>query len=303
MSQADPQFALYQEACSALGVADYSRRIIHYTSLDAFQGILAGKELWFGKLSDMNDAAECSHFMDGVVARLPSLITEADQPGITQILPALIPLIRDQTYISSWCEYFEAEPEGRLNMWLNYADRGAGVGLVVDSSQFQPSAITPTKLGFHVMTAKMEYVRQERAIDLANDYFLRMSNVGYMRRLFAEKMFVAGMLAAKAPCVKHQSFAEDREMRFLYMPGLLGLFGRQLPQPTMRRVGEREFFAFSLQNYAKHGLDLRIERLLKKVVIGPGRDRAGRAQTVRTLLDAHGLQNVAIEQSDIPLAA
>ena len=294
------QFAMYCDTCNALGIADYSRQIVHYTSVAALESILLSNELWFGRLSDLNDTTECDHFLNGVLGRLPNLLTQAELGEVARSLPMLVPLIKYQTYISSWCEYFDAEPEGRLTMWRAYA--GNGVGLVVDSSQFQPSAITARVLGFHVMTAKVEYVRQDRAIDLANNYFLRMSNLDFMRRLLGEKKFVAIMLAAKAPCVKHHSFEEEKEMRFLFMPGLLGALGRQQPVPT-KVVGPREFYRFELKKYSEFDLDLRIARILKKVVISPGRDQSARVSHVRKLLDGHGLGHVATIASDIPLAA
>ncbi|PZO47374.1 MAG: hypothetical protein DCF16_17860 [Alphaproteobacteria bacterium] len=303
MSQQFPdQFAAYQDACNALGIADYSRQIIHYTSVDVLESVLKSNEIWFGRLCDLNDTEECDHFLNGVIGQLPNLLTKAELTEVEALLPMLAPLVKYQTYVSSWCEYFDAEPEGHLNMWCRYAASPTGVGLVVDSSQFQPSAITAKTLGFHVMTAKVEYVRQEKAIDLANQYFRRMSNLGYMQRLLQEKLFVAIMLAAKAPCVKHQSFLEEKEMRFLFMPGLFNALGQSHQVPTRTHSG-REFFALALKNYADFALDLRIEKILKKVVIGPGRHQQARQAAARQLLDRYGLQHVETLLSDIPLAA
>jgi hypothetical protein len=297
-------FDRYRRLSSALGVADYSSRLIHYTSLQTLECVLRSRELWFGRLCDLNDSAEGNHFLDAVIEQTPKLILGSDLGGLVALLPQVRRAIKEGTFVSSWCEYFDAEPNGRLSMWRAYAPNGAGVGLVVDASQFLPSAMTPAKIGFHVMATKVDYVAPNRAVDLANDYFRRLASVDFVRATIEDKMVMANLLAIKAPCVKHDGFSEEEEIRFLYMPDLQQLFGRPRP-PGSIRTGPtgRRVYAFPLQQYVEHDLDLRLETLLRRVVVGPGNNQPGRAAAVRGLLREHGLEGVEVHSSTIPLAA
>jgi hypothetical protein len=190
-------------------------------------------------------------------------------------------------------------------MWRAYADQGAGVGLVVDSSQMQPSQITPQKANFHLYSTKVEYIRANRAVTHANDVIRRLSSLPELSGTLVEKLQLAILLLSKAPCVKHDGFAEEEEVRFLYMKGLLKLFGQSDLNETIQTIqtptGVKRFYAFELRAYPQSGFDFRIETVLKKVVIGPSPDQAQRAERSDQLLKAHGLGHIPIELCRIPL--
>ncbi|MBL4871463.1 MAG: DUF2971 domain-containing protein, partial [Robiginitomaculum sp.] len=160
----------YQRIANAMGIKDYSNQIIHYTNLNTLELILKSNELWFGSLSEMNDSTECDHFLDAVLDQSSSLLGNVPLPELEAIIEQLRPAIRNDSFISSWCEYFDADPDGKLSMWRGYGDNGRGIGLVIDSSMLLPSTITAQKLGFFVNSTQVEYVRENRAIDLANNY-------------------------------------------------------------------------------------------------------------------------------------
>lgn len=297
-------FRRYQRVSSALGVADFSRKLIHYTSMNSFEAMLASNELWFGRLCELTDTDEGNHFLDAVLEQVPRLIVGSDNPGLAALIPIIRQAIRSGTYVSSWCEYFDLKADGRLEMWREYGDRGAGVGIVVDSSQFLPSAITRDTLGFHVMTAKVEYVPARRAVDLANNYLARLANVEFLRAPLEDKIVLANMLAIKAPCVKHDGFEHEEEIRFIYMPEMLRLMQRPVGPGQLRTLASgRSYYGMPLVEYAEHNLDLRITTMLKHVVVGPGNDQVQRAKKVRELLNQRGLGNVDVHLCGIPFAA
>lgn len=298
----DDNFALYQRMCSAMGIGDYSSLLIHYTSLAAMEAILSSRELWFGRLADLKDTAECDHFIDGVLKNAPSLLPIADPSMIAAVAQQFRRAIRNETYVSSWCEYSVAEPEGKLGMWREFGDDGRGVGIVLDSSQFLPSAIKREHLSFGIYSARVDYVHKDRACDHANDMFKRIANVEFPGVGTMQKAMLAALVLSKAPCVKHHSYAEEQEIRFMRVSPTLngGISG-----PTVRRFAtlrgkQREFAALPLRTYPQHFLDLRVERILKRVVVGPQGDRDARKQRVKALLDKHGLSHIPVVVSDIP---
>jgi hypothetical protein len=219
-------FRRYQRATNALGISDYSNQIIHYTSEEVLQSILKTDALWFGALSQMNDTAECDHFLDEILANSSRLLGNVQSPDLEAVVAHIRPAIRQETYVSSWCEYFDAEPNGKLSMWRAYASEGAGLGLVIDSTQMQPSRLTSQNINFHIYSTTVDYVRANRAITKANDALRRISSLPELSDTLVEKMQMAVLLLAKSPCIKHDGFAEEEEVRFLYMKGLLNLFGQ-----------------------------------------------------------------------------
>ena len=265
---------------------------------------MKSNELWFGSTAQMNDTAECNHFIDAVLNQSSQLLGDIELPGLELIIEQLRPAIRDDTYISSWCEYFDVDPDGKLSMWRGYADDGEGVGLVIDSSQLQPSEITPQKVGFFVYSSKVEYVREKRVIDLANDYIRRLTTVADINATLMENLNMAITLLAKAPCVKHDGFKEEEEVRFLYMRGMRKILGSSRTDEIIKRVGSgkdsRTFYAFPLLNYTEFDYDLRLSSLLKKIVIGPAKNQEVRANKIRQLLNHYNLHHVTVEMSNIP---
>lgn len=195
----EEEFARYQRICSALGIRDFSNLLIHYTSVAALDAILTSGELWFGKLADLKDTAECDHFVDGVLKNASRLIPMADPRVIAQVLQQYRDMMKNDTYVSSWCEYSTAEPEGSLLMWREFGDDGDGVGLVIDSSQFLASAIKREHLAFGVLSARMDYVHKDRATDFANDMFTRLANVEFVGADVPKIIGVAAVLLSKAP--------------------------------------------------------------------------------------------------------
>lgn len=298
-------FDLYRRSSNALGIGDYSNRIIHYTTEEALGKIIETNSLLFGSISQMNDTTECDHFLDHVLENSHRLLGSVDLPGLQQLITNLRPAIRDQTYVSSWCEYFESEPNGKLSMWRAYGDNGLGVGLVVDSAQLQPSALTAQKIGFHVYSTKVEYVRDNRAVELANNYLRRIASMPENAGALQQRMQMAIMLLAKAPCVKHIGFEEEEEVRFLYMKGLNHLLGGLESSERIVQIGEpphkREYYVFPLDDYDQFGFDLRIGSVLRRVIVGPAGDAAERAARITQMLKSHMLGHVEVLLSKIPL--
>jgi hypothetical protein len=305
MLNLDQQFALYKRIEKARGTTDFCGRLIHYTKLATLEKILGTKTLWLGRLSDMNDFREVDHFLDGILEAIPTLIPGRPAASVADFLNLQREVLRKNTYASSWCEYPEERKDGVLSMWGRYAPAPEGIGIVIDSAQFQPSALAPQNLGFFLNVAKMAYVADGEVRSFAARLLDKVSTVLPVRDL--DPRLTIGSLLAQATCVKHDGFEEEKEVRFLSIGGFvmteeaMGIPARNFPSLAKNAVSGREFLAVPLENYPNHEIDLSIDKLLRGVVVAPGPDRDLRIENTRAVLRRHGYAHVPVIASGIPL--
>ncbi len=292
----------YLEVEAALGRQDFSNRLMHYTSIDAFQRILESNEIWFGRLDAMNDGEEIDLFFQSAVDKIGQLITQADPHIVKTIATNLIPQIRSGTYVSSWTEYFSTDEDGAIDLWERYADGGGGVAIVVDSSQFVPSAIKEENVNFWINASKMLYIQPHTAINLLNDMIRRLSNIPHYQENLNDQFFLAMCLLAKAPLVKRNGWRSEGEVRLIAMKGHREILGMPFEGDlvTLESNG-KEYYRFPLKNYPEHGFDFSPSRMLKMVLVGPGPDQEKRCDFVEHLLREHGLPMVDVVPSGLKL--
>lgn len=302
-------FELYKSTERALGTTDFSDRLIHYTTIETLAAILASRTLRFGNLSEMNDPSECDHFADGLIEGLLQFKVKLDRNEIRDQIEKIRDLVRCETYASSWCEYFYTQPDGKLEMWREYGDHGQGVGIVVDSSDFLPSNLTPSKINFAINSTRVAYIPRSvsAATDLANDMVQRLSRLSHFRVNPWTTMQLATLVMAKSPCVKHDGYALEEEIRFLHFAGLRRILpnladsGADLVKVIQPAPNGRRYVDLPLSNYPQYGFDLSPERLLKRIVIGPSGDSVRRAAQVRSLLDEFLFSHTDIHISQLPM--
>lgn len=298
-------FSVYKLIENAIGTTDYADRIIHYSSLEKLKSIIQSEELWMGHISSMNDTTECSHFLAGIE---PAFKDFFDPLTLTQFWPYVEKArnrVMTDTYISSWCEYKDSESDGSLYMWQEYGNGGQGIGIVVDSSKFQASHLTPQKINFFITNSKMKYLSHDSAYNYAIEITRKLSTaLNFMddtSRLFA----TAIMLIASAPTIKHPSFEHEKEVRFLFLDPIPDL--RPMRQYMSFREntvnGSTQSYArLQLRNYPDYGFDLSLSKILKAILVGPGTNQDSRALEVRDLLISSGLGHVDVIKSRIPYA-
>ena len=289
----------------AAGARDYSHRIIHYTSENSLLRILDSNELWFGRIDQMNDASEYTHYWNAVEKVLAQLLPQVSEEELKESLAVADGHIRNAAFISSWCEYFDDTPEGSLQMWRAYGDAGRGVAAVIDSSQLQPSVLTPNKLQFFINSSKVQYVKSDDVQATAEALLADIYDSGVLANVPNAHLTLGIMLAAKAPTSKHHSFREEQEIRFLALPKFSQITNRFVPEGCERQIeseaAKKDYFALPLKKWEEFDFDLRLSTVLKKVLIGPLNDPEERQRRVRSHLDQIGLNNVDTEIVDIPL--
>lgn len=290
---------------AAAGASDFSSSVIHYTNLRNALSILNGQELWFGRIDQMNDATEYDHYFNAVRQIVPHFAPSYPAVIVDQLFAHFDSLLRDNVYISSWCEYFDEEPEGRKPMWMEYGDGGEGVAFVVDSSSFQPSALNEKKFEFFAQSTKVDYVKTDDINDLARRMIDRVRATGVFGKNPDEDLILATTLVAKSPTAKHHTFHEEREIRFLIMPKFRKTHNQFLPNNWSRNVDvdgvEKSYFAFKFQEWPEFDFDFRLSSILQKVLIGPRGDKFTRLNRITEALEQQGLGHVPVEFADIPM--
>jgi hypothetical protein len=296
-------FAAYKKIENAIGIEDYADSIIHYSSFETLESLLQSNELWMGHISNMNDTTECSHFLSGIEPAFRDLF---DPRTLAQFWPYVEKArnrIMTDTFVSSWCEYSDDEQDGSLYMWQEYGNGGQGIGIIVDSSRFQPSSLTPQKINFFVSNSKVKYIPQNTAAsyaeELSRKVYKAISNLDEARRLFATAM----MIIASAPTIKHPSFAHEKEIRFLFLdpiPDFRPMKKFMSVTETAAGGSLRPYAQLQLRDYPEYGFDLSPSKILKAILVGPGKDQNQRAQKVYDLLGTNGLEHVEVIRSRIP---
>lgn len=253
----------------------------------------------------MNDVSEYSHYLDAIRLVISDLVPDVPPEILTQLFQQMDQLVRNAVYISSWCEYSDDFPEGSLQMWRSYGNSGQGVAAVIDSSQLQPSVLTEAKLGFFVQSSKVQYLRTDDVKSTAAELLKRIRETEALADIPNFGIAITAALIAKAPSSKHRAFHEEKEIRFLAFPRFSEAMGRYFPSNAIRTIRvkdqEKEFFALSLANWERFDFDLRLSKVLRKVLIGPLGEPKQREVRVRQKLDELGLDHVPTEIVDIPL--
>ncbi len=301
------QIAQYKAVESALGTADFSGQLMHYTTFKSLELMATNKTLWFGQVSEMNDPSEFDHYTNGILETLYSLRIPGDLSQVESEIRRRAQTIKLGTYSSSWCEYYESEPSGLLDMWRTYGEGGAGVGIVIDSAQFLPSNITAEKLAFPLNASKVKYIPRSNIDAECNDMFRRLSNVPSINSSPWQVGIIVPLLLAKAPCIKHHSYAPEQEVRFLYYDAFRREFPGLFP-PTQEFLtlaksddGNRSFLVLPLRDYPEFGINLTPEYIIKRIVVGSNSDPDHSKARATAILEDNGIQGIEVITSDIPM--
>jgi hypothetical protein len=221
MTQLDLMNVIYKKVSNALGVKNYSDRLIHYTSCNSLKAIIDSQQLWFGRIDEQNDESEYDYFLD--------VLKKSESPYYADMLVSIASkesFSRDEarinTFISSWCEYSVLKPNGSLNMMRIYGG-SSSIGIVIDSSQFQPLDVAGLKLKFPVNTALVDYWPRKQIPEHVASLVDRVKQAELPLPEDAFVMMFQAMMYAKAPCVKVEDFSEERDKIFTHSIHTLSL--------------------------------------------------------------------------------
>lgn len=322
----DEETDLIWSELTAPAVAAFTERmheltgLVHYTSFSALEGILDKEEIWFSPAMAMNDFEEVVRGK-----RLLEEFSSKDGPlekvisDIFQVDGALGKLLNDayvankegdlfDTFVSCWStSEIGSRQHDNLAMWRGYAAEGNGAAIVID----------PTALGLdspfqsEIIACPVYYETEDQFAERANRtlaHFLRnLQNLNpelvkkhsdYAANAFSEICFHLAITH------KHPGFVQEREWRFVWRRHK-DVDGR-LSSYVQSRVGARglyEYFCFPIRTDPQVSpAELKIQNIIREVMIGPTEDAYLKKLAVDNLLRSKGfdLERTKVTISDIP---
>jgi hypothetical protein len=262
--------------------------VYHYTSVDAARNILMNLSLWSSDVLSMNDGSEFRYAI--------SIVHEALMQRWDR-LPIQVPewfcpkkLLRIGSRWNIFAACFCSEPD-LLGQWREYAcgSKGVAIGFQVGPlHDFGNTAVGSTSVGFGMVPIQYNDAELRRATEQVCDFALDLIDSTTLPYNEYEVFWSEVVLKflGFALRFKNPRFSDEREWRALTLD--------RGDYPTYcRGCGTRE------RKYVH--IEFRPE-MVSELVTGPLAD-PGLGATLRGFLDDHGLRDVGIRPSEIPLRA
>ena len=210
--------------------------IYHYTSTDGLIGIISNKEIWLGKIDDLNDITEINYGFDNVIMpaiNVSSAISDKSKKKLTE----LIKLVRNKNFSLTKgndaykCDVnifvFSTSTNGNAyTMWNNYTknDNKAGYAISMDNTDVTKAILSATDktsesdndIKTFLVSGKIVYSMEEQT-KLINQYLdLLEYNLDGKTDEFKEivyNSFVEGLLML-ALFMKDDEFSKEEEYRY-----------------------------------------------------------------------------------------
>ena len=210
--------------------------IYHYTSTDGLIGIISNKEIWLGKIDDLNDITEINYGFDNVI--MPAIIvSSAISDKSKKKLIELIKLVRNKNFSLTKgndaykCDVnifvFSTSTNGNAyTMWNNYTKNNnkAGYAISMDNTDVTKAILSATDktsesdndIKTFLVSGKIVYSIEEQT-KLVNQYLdLLEYNLDGKTDEFKEivyNSFVEGLLML-ALFMKDDEFSKEEEYRY-----------------------------------------------------------------------------------------
>lgn len=320
-------------------IADSHDELYHYTTAGGLSGILEDKSLWATHASFVNDEEEILGFYDRVLPKILhpifwqyfedikdksefqkrqgntpfDLYFEDQFEKLIRTLKEIVSSFHDH-YITSFSTVPEDKPwlreHGLLSQWRAYGPDG-GYALVLDTGPLDKilsEEIVPYQEESYSWVDVQYCLNENRRTDdsdtnewikeleAAADKFFRSNSTENATELSRPLTILSSIF-------KHRGFAEEREVRLV-----LNLLGPKLEShpelqsvrqhPVKSRVREGTTVPF-VELCVREASGVRQHLPIKRIIVGPHRDKNDRERAVKLLLKQHGL-NVKVSVSDIP---
>lgn len=295
--------------------------LIHFTSAESFLKIASDRKLLMSPPSALNDFTEVRGGFD----ILENFLNNTDEgkglkirldkawprfwDSFSKYLDSSVIAIRDDIFLSCWCETDINHPDGKLSMWRAYGDDGAGMALEIETTPIRDRYETTE---VPVILRHVRYESEDEFITtILNITTQFIEDVDYWKREAQNngdetvhwELTQAWILASATR--KHCGFAEEREWRFMYIPrwDRDALLNKNIT--VMAQSGKLETrFLFPVEEFYGQIQGYNLEKLLSKVVIGPSTaDVVETERSLKHLLQTSGydLARTQIRHCGTPL--
>lgn len=321
-------------------ISDSHKELYHYTTAAGLSGILESKSLWATHSSFVNDEEEILGFYDRVLPEIlrPTFHKYFDDikekpefkkaQGSVQFdiyfeeqLTKLTNILKEVSFgfhdhyimsFSTTTEPYERD-HGLLSQWRAYGPDG-GYAIVLDTVPFDKiiSEETSPYQDELYTWADVQYCpinnRYTNDSD-TNEWIIKLQTAAdkYFRSGSADDASeLANPLTILSSIFKHRGFSEEQEVRLV-----LSLLGTKLEShselktvrqhpinTTVRRGVTVPFVALCVREVS----GIRQHLPIKRIIVGPHRDKNDRKRAVQLLLKQHGLNDLMdkVSVSDIP---
>jgi len=319
-------------------ITDTHPELFHYTTAEGLSGILRSRSLWATHSNYVNDEEEILGFYERILPTLLRPIFQKymqrikANPEFQQELGGrsfehycdeqfiqLINTIRTTAaqvhdhYITSFSVPSDewTRSNGLLSQWRAYGPNG-GYAIVFDTSNFDEMlAVETAPYQEEIFSwADVNYHLNESGLtnDADTNKLINELNAA------AEKFFgdpseestrsLTHPLTVLSSIFKHRGFEEENEVRFVLT--LLGPLLEAEPElqlvrqhPINTRLRNGEVIPF-VELCVREEKGVRLHLPIKRIIVGPHRDKHDRKRGVQLLLKQHGLDPDIVTVSDIP---
>jgi len=291
--------ALWGDVHSASSFATSQPLLAHYTSIEAFESILASNEIWFSNPLYMNDWEELRFGMSDCAQELlfHDGIKNAcnGEDGHGKLIRAFDYFLGEfekkhafDTYVYCLANHDPDDHDGRLSMWRGYGANGSGVALVFKSSVI-PLADEPLfmidRVEYATTPQRREWIRDrlDRLTQAFDGNALAEDEVILVAHEWVERIKIFSLFS------KHHGFREEDEWRVVYMAerdkgGLLkAMLGYAI---TSRGVVPKLKVPLApVPGVPSDGISL--ENLIERIILGPTASSPMAVKSVSRMLDHH----------------
>lgn len=242
-------------------------------------------------------------------------VVEAQAESMVSILRSTTRAV-NQPHVFSLCSTKDAwvADHGLLSQWRGYGQDG-GYAVVFDTQGLERLFQEEAK-SFHYQNAQwgdvyyygMEDADQPAAGEIDDaEVKLKVGIRELMRDPDPSKLVGMYQAVTKLSCYyKHRGFFEEREVRVVFIPTderavrRAQQGGENLPEKVVRSFTRAGLLVPYIELFSRAEVSLRLGNLpIKRVIVGPHRDKELRAEAVEKLLRANGY-TATVSVSDIP---
>lgn len=183
-------------------VERYGAQLWHYTDVQAVNGLLKEKELWFGSTANMNDAKELAGFIDNLKEAVKETLNNQYEKKTAEVF-AEIDSRLNMEYPYAFCL---SRADDDAAQWERYANAGKGVAVVFNTE------VLFKLVYFNRLIIGEEYytynAKQHQLCGLLVDYIKDDKLEG-----FSDIDGLIDNLLLCAQIHKHKSFSAEKEIR------------------------------------------------------------------------------------------
>lgn len=273
--------------------------LAHYTSINNFDCIVDGEEMWFSNPLNMNDSDELIFGMKQGAAEFKKNEDLMRACGNENVLARLFMIFDNHfnhfdknhaldTYILCFSRHEKEDFDGALSMWRGYGADGNGVAFIIDTKKIEPNEGSPiilSSVNYATTEERIDWMRQKIA-QLAgilttlekSDDILNSVAWNWIERLKVFSLFT-----------KHKGFQDEKEWRFVYLRDrdteahYLPMFGYHISGK-----GVEPKLKLRLDQIPSTSSVLTLETLIDRIILGPTVSSELSMRSLKRMLEIKG---------------